>query len=289
MTKARRQELGIVAAVALFVAGGWALIVHETGIHQLPASRVYFNASAICPDNFQKTLDYRDQIIASTSITLTTGCFGPAVQLPRAWHNWFYQPQHNDANWWVAFWVIGEANPRGPFGPNETADFNSGRGFRMQGHGEILIYSNDVAPGAGASESSPDVTRITHLSFQNADPHLCNKPDDAYFENYGPAEPRPAGSGEFHNPDFQFDLKHGDNKVSWASAFTGKLVVCLLIDEKGIPTKISFPQSPGQDMEAKVTDYLSGWRFKPGWYTTSYLDHSPKYVSTQAATEITFK
>ena len=120
-----------------------------------------------------------------------------------------------------------------------------------------------------------------------ADPHLCEKPDDA-FAQYDSAVPMPAGSGEFHNPDFQFDQKHRDDKIDWANGFTRKVIVCFVVDAAGNPTKISLPQSPGAALEAHIKDHIASRKYKPGWYTESYRDRNPKYVPTQMALELRF-
>jgi hypothetical protein len=67
--------------------------------------------------------------------------------MPSAWHNWDYQPAGNQAGWWLAVWWTGWPQGRGPYGPNDKQEFNPGTWwFRVQGHGDILFYSNDVVP-----------------------------------------------------------------------------------------------------------------------------------------------
>lgn len=98
----------------------------------------------------------------------------------------------------------------------------------------------------------------------------------------------PAGSGEFHNPKFLFDVKHHDNMVTWAGDFKGTVIVCFVVNLKGEPEKISFPQAPPDDIEAHIRDEVSSGRYKPGWYNVNYMDRTPHEVPTQMALELTF-
>jgi hypothetical protein len=156
----------------------------------------------------------------------------------------------------------------------------------------IVAASSDSKPPAPfVNQSSqvpqpvfqPERPKLKEISIRDEDPHFCMKPDDAYFGQYGPAIPMPAGSGEFKNPGFSFDLKHLENKVMWANGFSGTVLVCMVIDEMGVPTNITFPQSPGMDIEDHIKEHISGWRFKPGWYYNHYDDRTPHIVPTEIA------
>lgn len=131
--------------------------------------------------------------------------------------------------------------------------------------------------------------KVKNIGIRATDPHFCNdKPDDVYFAQFGPAIPMPAGTGEFKNPDFRFDIRHRDNKVTWADNFKGTVTVCMIVDEQGEPTDITFPQSPGFDIESHIKVHLSGWRYKPGWYYLRYNDRTPHIVKTQLAFDFIF-
>ena len=118
--------------------------------------------------------------------------------------------------------------------------------------------------------------KLTQIHTKAADPHICDKPAEAYYNTYQ--------ENIFWHPEFLFDSNHGDNKVNWAGDFTGTVTACYIIDEEGNPTSIKFPQSPGKELEDHIAKGISGWRFKPGNYT---YEHHP--VKVQVAVDITFQ
>jgi hypothetical protein len=98
----------------------------------------------------------------------------------------------------------------------------------------------------------------------------------------------PAGSGEFHDPTFLFDTKHNDRKVKWAGQFSGSVITCFVVTDTGEPKDIAFPSSPGTEIEEGIKNYVSGWRYKPGWYNENYRDLEPHVVPTQMAFDFVF-
>jgi hypothetical protein len=135
----------------------------------------------------------------------------------------------------------------------------------------------------------PSLPQVREFEVKLDDPHFCKKPDDAYFANNGHHVPMPAGSGEFHDPQFLFDTKHNDRKITWAGQFTGSVITCFVVNDAGEPTDITFPASPGTEIEEGIKAYVSGWRYKPGWYNENYRDLQPHVVSTQMAFDFLFR
>jgi hypothetical protein len=83
--------------------------------------------------------------IANFPVPLRDGCFGPVVRFPKAWGHWYFQPTGDEPGaWWIAFWPVGKL-PSRPLGPNEAYAATLGD-FRLQGHGTVMFYSNDVVP-----------------------------------------------------------------------------------------------------------------------------------------------
>jgi hypothetical protein len=97
----------------------------------------------ICPKAFDQNFDFSNLKKNHFIVPMTDSCFGAIVHTPREWHNWRIQPSGDATGFWQAIWVVGEANPRGPFGPNAdtNASYNQAR---FEGHGTLLFYTNDV-------------------------------------------------------------------------------------------------------------------------------------------------
>lgn len=133
---------------------------------------------------------------------------------------------------------------------------------------------------------NPAKPKLSRINIRAADPHICTKPDDAYYANHGMAVPQPAGSGEQHNPTFLFDSRHEDDKVAWAGDFKGTVPVCFLVDTKGNPTNISLYQSPGPELEEHIKTIIGGFRYKPGTVTKSYRDRDPQPIAVQMAVDV---
>lgn len=142
--------------------------------------------------------------------------------------------------------------------------------------------------GAGMKPRQPS-SSSTHWSAGEVrrkrfltDPHICEKPDDAYYAHYGPAVPHPAGYQDYSDPKFLFDTRHNDQVVNWTNGFTGTVPVCFIVNEAGNPDDIRFVQSPGKDMEDHMRTQISGWRYEPGRY-----DNNP--IRVQLAFNFVFR
>jgi hypothetical protein len=142
-------------------------------------------------------------------------------------------------------------------------------------------------PPRNELEPPKPLPHVTHLRVATADPHICEKPENTYYGEMR-SVPKPAGSGEFHNPEFLFNVKHEDNDVTWADGFTGKVYVCYVVDEKGMPGTVTFPQPPPDDIQKHIIEDIGNNRYKAGWYTTSYRDPEQHFVATQMAMEVIF-
>jgi hypothetical protein len=143
-----------------------------------------------------------------------------------------------------------------------------------------LPASLPVNPTANSYKPKPPA--ISHIDPQDTDPHICEKPDDAYFAHRGPAVPHPAGYQDYSNPKFLFDLNHSDNTVNWANGFKGVVPVCFIVDEKGTPDDVRFPQSPGEELEKHIKSEILSMRYSPGM-----LGGSP--IRVQMAFNLDFK
>jgi hypothetical protein len=130
---------------------------------------------------------------------------------------------------------------------------------------------------------------ISTLQAEVTDPHICEKPDGAYFANWGPEIPRPAGSGGYSNPEYLFDARHQDNKINWANGFKGKVPVCFIVNEHGDPIDIRFAQSPGEEIERHLIQRVTGWRYKPAMLKQNWLDDNPQPVRVQMAFDFIFQ
>ena len=236
---------------AFFLFNGTIMTIMRLALRPAATNYGAYNMRKICDDAFQTSLDYRDQEIANFTLTLSDGCFGPAVRLPKVWRSWWYQPTGKQDNWWIAFWVIGQQNPRGPFGPNDKPDFNSGPGFRLQGHGQVLLYSNDVLP-AGATTAKPDADGVYSVKDGVTPPVVISKVEADYTP-----EARRAN-------------------------FSGTVSATVIVGEDGSLRDIRINNPPGYGLEEKVIEALHQWKVKPG-----KLNGKP--VPTRTIIDITFR
>jgi hypothetical protein len=130
---------------------------------------------------------------------------------------------------------------------------------------------------------------ISTLEVEDGDPHICDKPDGAYYAHHGPAVPQPAGSGGYSNPEFLFDTKHQDDKINWAKGFKGTVPVCFIVNERGNPIDIRLVQSPGGELEKHIVERINGWRYRPAMLSKNWVDDSPQPIRIQMASDFIFK
>ncbi len=233
----------------------------------------------VCDNAWQN--DIQEPEVNHFTVEFHEGCFGKIVRLPEGQHAWHLQPVGNDPQWWVAIWVQDATHPFGVFDRDQFQKLTTipGRSFRFQGEegAEVLFYTDDVvhsvtssngssSPKSDESTTATPEKRLSHVTTEEADPHICEKPDDSYYAHYGPAVPHPAGYQDYSNPNFLFDTRHEDQVVNWTNGFTGTVPVCFIVNEQGNPEDIRFVQSPGKDIEDHIRKQLSGWRYEPGRY-----------------------
>lgn len=191
--------------------------------------------------------------------------------------------------------VCGEVGVRGCNNNDGTLGVVFRHAFSFQcpgyqpGASSIADAGNSSGDTGGAERNKPALPELSQLQVRAVDPHICEKPNDVYFGNWGPARPAPAGSGQLRNPEFLFDTRHEDKEttINWANGFTGTVPVCFTIDDQGNPDNIRFPQSPGAEIEDHVRTKISGWRYRPGTITQNYLD-TPHPISVELAMDFIF-
>ncbi len=160
-----------------------------------------------------------------------------------------------------------------------------------RGQWQFTRLRDNGAPQTDGARSAPAaVADLSTLDVHPADPHTCEKPDAAYYANWGPERPAPAGSGQLRDPQFLFDVRHEENEttINWAAGFRGTVPVCFVVDANGDPADIRFPQSPGTDLEEHIKAKIGGWRYKPGTITQSWLDQ-PHPIAVQIAFDFVFR
>jgi hypothetical protein len=250
---------------------------------------INYNQNTICPDAFDEDLDFSKKNIRYFDVKLHEGCFGGFVHIPGSWHTWETQPVGDQSGYWIAFWIANESNARGPFYLNSKYNLTLNV-TRLQGHGTVRFYTNIDAP-VPTSEftATPEnpLPTVSKLYNHTMDPHVCKKPADAYYSEPDYRFPGQNGETGPDWPQFLFDTNHFDGNITWANGFKGKVPVCVLIDENGNPGNISFPQSPGKELEDHITNILMGWHFKGG-----YMNHGwdpPTPVQCQMAWMFTFE
>ena len=247
-----------------------------------------YQPNTICAESVTEDLDFSKENVRYFDIKLHEGCFGGFVHIPHTWQHWETQPAGDQAGFWNAIWIANESNSRGPFFANDNRElmYNVAR---FQGHGTMRFYTNIDAPAPAASESSerhePQLPQISQLSIHHTDPHICDKPAEAYYAETGLLFKGGEQGGE--PPEFLFDDFHFDGKITWANGFKGKLPVCFLVDEKGNPGNVQFPQSPGREIEEHIKMILMAWHFKGGYLKFTY--DPPRPVPCEMAEMFTFE
>jgi len=265
--------------------------------HTTVATVAAFRNDVIC-ENVGNDFDFSNAHVDRFKVTLREGCFSDWIHVPSSWQYWKVTAVGDSTDYWIAYWFPNDASGIGPYRSNAvyTINKNTQEPFRLQGRGTYAFYTNQPTPqtaenhgnsaDADAFQGAPPKVKI--VTINASDPHFCMKPDDAYFAQWGAAVPMPAGTGEFKNPEYLFDSKHMDNKVTWANNFSGKVIICLLVDENGLPTDFTFPASPPRDLQENITNLFSGNHYKAGWYYENYRDRTPHIVKTQIAYELIF-
>jgi hypothetical protein len=253
--------LTLIGGATILTFGGILMLIRW----QSPAPRTVlpYDADVICPDAFKTQENHEHEQINNFTVHMTEGCFGHLIHMPSAWHRWNTQPVGDHKGWWVAYWWSGWPRGQGPFGPNDQTELSiPSWWFRVQGHGDILFYSNDVVPEAStpSQPAGSPLPKMRDLEVRKTDPHICDKPDDAYF-------PRAWASGDrsrFYDPKFLFNREHPTNSVDWAGDFRGTVPVCFIIEVTGLVDHFTFPQPPGADLEKHIIDDMSTNHYSPG-------------------------
>lgn len=242
-----------------------------------------YSPATVCPDQINNDINYSAETTRYVDVPLHEGCFGAVIRLPKYWKNFFWQPADNQKGFWWAIWITEESKARGPFLAGQLASLHlPTERARFQGHGTLRLYSNDTPPPQAPKGTNlgdvpqQDFAKPRKLSIHDGDPHLCTKPDDAYFP-----ESRPEGRDRVISPVFRFDVKHNDNIVTWAGDFKGTVPVCFTIDSDGMPGNVLFPQLPGHGLEKHITESILTMRYKPAMFKGSP-------VTVQMEFEITF-
>jgi len=298
MTPAARKAIWItiISVIVITFIASKSIHAYTSGRPTI-ATGVNYRNDTIC-ENVGKDFDFSGAHVDRFKVTLHEGCFSDWIHVPSSWQYWKVTPAGNSADSWIAYWFPNDSAGMGPYAANAQYSINKNthEPFRLQGRGTYTFYTNQPTPQPtekSGDSTTPDAfqaapPKVKTVTINDSDPHFCMKPDDAYFAQWGAAVPMPAGTGEFKNPEYLFDTKHMDNKVTWANDFSGKLIICLIVDENGLPTDFTFPASPAKDLADHITNLFSGNHYKPGWYYENYRDRTPHIVKTQIAYELTF-
>lgn len=178
----------IVGIAGVFMLGGRSKLgdlgKSVASDNRVRPTQLNYNAIKICDDAFKQQYDFHTEQSGHKDIVLKDGCFGGFVRWPDAWKNWYYQPVGDTDGWWVSFWYSGTTQPAGPYGPNQIPEHMTvpSRYFRLQGHGTIRAFSNDVTepetevfspappaePASGAGRSTIVIDSATYGLSCNA-------------------------------------------------------------------------------------------------------------------------
>jgi len=132
----------------------------------------------------------------------------------------------------------------------------------------------------------PTLPKLSRMTTHEADPHICQKPDDAFWPYQNPVA---GGSDQHSAPKFLFDASHADEKINWANGFKGVVPVCFMVDEHGNSANITFFQSPGKELEERITAQIKAWRYKPGMLKHGWSDENPQPIKVQLAFDFVFE
>lgn len=263
-------------------------VAPSTIVHEKPEVEM-FHRDAMCLDDggHAQSIDKETFEGGQFKVLAPVGCW-ELIVMPKAWHGQWHEQDLGSPADFQMYYMGATGRVHGPLGWHAESNFTDcGDKCWVQATrpDEELLFWNDQAKAAEEAKEGP---HLSQLVIRDSDPHICNKPEDAYYEQRGPARPAPAGSGGMSNPQFLFDTHHEDNTINWAQGFQGTVPVCFVVDDKGDPTKIEFLHSPGEEIEKRITERISGWRYKPGTMTQNYLD-DPHPISVEVAFDFVFQ
>jgi hypothetical protein len=118
------------------------------------------------------------------------------------------------------------------------------------------------APAPSPAQVEPEIRKLSNLRVNITNERACDKTSDEHYPH----------SNDVHDATFLFDSRHEDisfgtrTTINWAEGFVGTVPVCFVIDEKGMPQDITFIHSPGDHIQTRITEFISGLRFQPGTY-----------------------
>lgn len=249
-----------VLAIILVVTGIIIVVQLIRPTAPKPSQRaVNYNAHQICTEAWKQNQDHANENEPYYDITLTEGCFGPLFRPPKAWHNWYYQPLGDTTDYWIALWYQGR-EPVGPYGPNDQWNFqNAPIHWRLQGRGQVRIYSNDiVADASGTPEHGRAAPELPgpNVRIEAGDPRQCGGKE--------------LNTTDFPDPHYNKYLKppkvlfsgHEADTIQWPRDFKGTIPVCFVVGVDGLAKDIRLLQSPGKEFEEKIALKLGAARWE---------------------------
>jgi TonB family protein len=290
MTSSAKTRLWLVAAAA-------AAIIYWQFPRNVPPQAI--NGPIILPLNDrlcqtpnQRRLEYHYETSDDTDITqfFATQC-STLITLPKKYAHWFIGSGDNpDKSHWFFIKDRGADKYSGPYDAAGNGTMNTHslewyiqsaepKGFKLHFYTDVATKETNRSESAhtpSQADPEPPLPILTKLSLDEGEGHLCNKPDDALYDDRA-----------FQGPTFLFDIHNNfdlrSNKiVNWAEGFHGKVIVCFIVDEKGNPTDVHLLQSIARpSVEKQIIDAVQGWRFKP-----QLLDN--RAVKTQLAETFEF-
>lgn len=271
-------------AGCLVITGGFAALIlviylagRMTSKHQYEKTTEYYNPNRICDDAMDAAVDFSNDKATHEDVVMHPNCWSAWVKLPKWWSkgflfgDYYAQPTGDIKGFWAAIWQQ-NGQPRGTWNANMNEHFQSqGMMLRVQGHGTLRFFTNSVPDqtqtqhaernnNPAAEDDNPEKS-LSYLSIHtDQEAHVCDKPPDAYFP----------GSSGFTFAKFLFDSRNDQlpfgsyTKVNWAHGFTGRVFVCFVVNEKGLPIDITFLHRPHDDIAKHIETWLGGLRFEPG-------------------------
>lgn len=255
---AERKWLYTKRAIFCYVALNLLVLIafcakHRTYSSSTLPQQINYDAGKICEDAFKTQENHEHEQINNFTVHMTEGCFGHLIHMPSAWHQWWWQPTGDQKGWWASFWWSGWNQGRGPFGPNDKTELNvPSWWFRVQGHGDILFYSNDVVPKPESASPTPDANGIYQVGGLVSQPIPINKVEPEY------------------TPEAR------------AANWKGLVWVEVIIAEDGAVRDPKFPNAPPYGLDTPITEALKRWSFKPA-------EFNGKAVPVHSKIEFTFE